>query len=136
MRFWLPASIPLLRLQPFLRSPAHLTLDCLLFFFEYSFPFRLRLLFSISYFFLSHYSLTPPPAFIALIFLSTTYDSLQFYLLSLFSLYNSLCRSVRRSVLRSVTFLNFERLSRNSSCPTVRDWIAVYPALFTSFITF
>jgi len=33
-------------------------------------------------------------------------------------------------VRRSVTFLNSERFSHYCSCPTVRDWIAVYPALF------
>ena len=49
-------------------------------------------------------------------------------------LYILLCRSVGRyvgpSVGRSVTFLNSERFSHYCSCPTVRDWIAVYPALF------
>ena len=30
----------------------------------------------------------------------------------------------------SVTFLNCERFLHYRSCPTVRDWIAVYPALF------
>ena len=38
--------------------------------------------------------------------------------------------SVRLSVRPSVTFLNYERFSHYCSCPTVRDWIAVYPALF------
>ena len=38
--------------------------------------------------------------------------------------------SVRPSVRPSVTFLNCERFSHYRSCPTVRDWIAVYPALF------
>ena len=38
--------------------------------------------------------------------------------------------SVGRSVSRYVTFLNSERFSHYCSCPTVRDWIAVYPALF------
>ena len=38
--------------------------------------------------------------------------------------------SVRPSVGPSVTFLNSERFSHYCSCPTVRDWIAVYPALF------
>ena len=31
---------------------------------------------------------------------------------------------------RDVTFLNSERFSHYCSCPTVRDWIAVYLALF------
>ena len=38
--------------------------------------------------------------------------------------------SVRRSVGPPVIFLNSERFSHYCSCPTVRDWIAVYPALF------
>ena len=38
--------------------------------------------------------------------------------------------SVRRYVGRSVTFLNSDRFSHYCSCPTVRDWIAVYPASF------
>ena len=38
--------------------------------------------------------------------------------------------SVGPSVGRSVTFLNSERFPHYGSCPTVRDWIAVYPALF------
>ena len=38
--------------------------------------------------------------------------------------------SVGPSVGRSVTFLNSERFSHYCSCPTVRDSIAVYPALF------
>ena len=38
--------------------------------------------------------------------------------------------SVRRFVGPSVTFLNSERFLHYCSCPTVRDWIAVYPALF------
>ena len=38
--------------------------------------------------------------------------------------------SVGRSVRPSVTFLNSERFSHYCFCPTVRDWIAVYPALF------
>ena len=37
---------------------------------------------------------------------------------------------VGRSVRPSVTFLNCEQFSHYCSCPTVRDWIAVYPALF------
>ena len=40
------------------------------------------------------------------------------------------CRSVGPSVRPSVTLLNSERFSHYCSCPTVRDWIAVYPALF------
>ena len=39
----------------------------------------------------------------------------------------SVGRSIRPSVPPSVTFLNSEHYG---SCPTVRDWIAVYPALF------
>ena len=42
--------------------------------------------------------------------------------------------SVGRSVGRSVTFLNSERFWHYCSCPTVRDWIAVYPALFLIYI--
>ena len=38
-------------------------------------------------------------------------------------------RSVR-PLDRDVTFLNSERFSHYCSCPTVRDWIAVYLALF------
>ena len=38
--------------------------------------------------------------------------------------------SVRRYVGRSEILLNCERFSHYSSCPTVRDCIAVYPALF------
>ena len=45
-------------------------------------------------------------------------------------LYTSPCRSVGPSVGPSVRFLNSERFSHYCSCPTVRDWIAVYPALF------
>ena len=37
--------------------------------------------------------------------------------------------SVGRSV-GPVTFLNSERFLHYCSCPTVRNWIAVYPALF------
>ena len=44
-------------------------------------------------------------------------------------LYTLQCRSVRPSVGRSVTFLNSDRFSHYCSCPTVRDWTAVYPAL-------
>ena len=48
-------------------------------------------------------------------------------------LYTLPCRSVGRSVRRSVTFLNSDWFSHYCSCPTVRDWIAVYPALFFFF---
>ena len=41
-----------------------------------------------------------------------------------------LCWLVSRAVGPSVTFLNSERFLHYCSCPTVRDWIAVYPALF------
>ena len=41
----------------------------------------------------------------------------------------SVGRSVRRLV-HPVTFLNFEWYLHYCSCLTVRDWIAVYPALF------
>ena len=44
----------------------------------------------------------------------------------------SVGRSVRRSVHQSVTFLNSGRFLHYCSCPTVRDWISVYPALFLS----
>ena len=37
---------------------------------------------------------------------------------------------VRPSVRPSVTLLNCERFSHYCSCPTIRDWIAMYPALF------
>ena len=37
--------------------------------------------------------------------------------------------SVRRSIRPSVTFLNSKQFLRYCSCPTIRDWIAVYPAL-------
>ena len=40
------------------------------------------------------------------------------------------CWSVRPLVRPSVTFLNCERFSHYCSYPIVRDWIAVYPALF------
>ena len=40
--------------------------------------------------------------------------------------------SVRRSARQSVIFLNFERFSNFWSCPTVRDWITVYRAFFSS----
>ena len=41
----------------------------------------------------------------------------------------SVGRSVRRSVGPSVTFLNSEQFLHYCSCPTVRDWIAVYPTI-------
>ena len=50
-------------------------------------------------------------------------------------LYTLPCRSVGPSVRPSVTFLNSERFLQYCSCPTVRDWIAVYPALFKSHAT-
>ena len=40
--------------------------------------------------------------------------------------------SVGRSVPLLVTFLNCERFSHYCSCPTICDWIAVYPALSKS----
>ena len=36
---------------------------------------------------------------------------------------------------RLVTFSNSERFLHNCSCPTVRDWIAVFPALFPTNAT-
>ena len=42
----------------------------------------------------------------------------------------SVGRPVGPSVGRSVTFLNSKRFLHYCSCPTVRDWTAVYPALF------
>ena len=39
------------------------------------------------------------------------------------------CWSVGRSVGRSVTFLNSEQFAHYCSCPTVRNLIAMYPAL-------
>ena len=41
--------------------------------------------------------------------------------------------SVGPSVGPSVPFLNCERFSHYRSCQTVRDWIAVYPALLFSY---
>ena len=38
-------------------------------------------------------------------------------------------RQVGPSIRPSVTFLNSGRFSHYCSCPTIRDWIAVYPAL-------
>ena len=56
------------------------------------------------------------------------------FLVACTRLYTLPCRSVGRSVSRSVrpsvTFLNSEWFLHYCSCPTVRDWIAVYPALF------
>merc|ERR1711946_57208 len=46
------------------------------------------------------------------------------------------CRWVGKLVGRFVTFLNSERFLHYCSCPTVRDWIAVYPALFLFLLTF
>ena len=43
--------------------------------------------------------------------------------------------SIRPSV-GPVTFLNCERFSHYCSCPSVRDWIAVYPTLFSFHETF
>ena len=37
---------------------------------------------------------------------------------------------VRPSVHKSVAFLNCKRFLHDCSCPTIRNWIAVYPALF------
>ena len=42
--------------------------------------------------------------------------------------------SLRPSIRPSITFLNCEQFSHYCSCPTVRNWIAVYPALFVFFI--
>ena len=44
-------------------------------------------------------------------------------------LHTSPCRSVGRFV----TFLNSGRFSHYCSCPTVRDCLAVYPALFSGY---
>ena len=41
-----------------------------------------------------------------------------------------LCTLPCWSIRPSVTFLNFVQFLHYCSCPTVRDWIAVYPALF------
>ena len=51
-------------------------------------------------------------------------------------LYTLPCRSVGRSVRPSVTFLSSEQFPHYCSCQTVRDWIAVYPALFHFFFNF
>ena len=45
-------------------------------------------------------------------------------------LYTLPCRSVRRYVGTSEIFLNCEWFLHYSPCPTIRDYIAVYPALF------
>ena len=42
---------------------------------------------------------------------------------------------VGRLVCRSVTFLNFERFLHYCSSPTIRDCLAVFPALFWSRAT-
>ena len=63
---------------------------------------------------------------------STSHDDLHAlrwlskFLVAATRLYTLPCRYVRPSV----TFLNCERFLLYCSCPTVRDWIAVYPALF------
>ena len=44
----------------------------------------------------------------------------------------SVGRSVSPSIRPSVTFLNSDQFLQYCSCPTVRDWIAVYLALFPS----
>ena len=44
-------------------------------------------------------------------------------------LYTLRCRAVPPSVPPSKIFMNCERFMQYCSCPTVRDWIAVYPAL-------
>ena len=59
---------------------------------------------------------------------------LSFFLVAVTRLYTLPYRSVGWSVGRSVTFLNSEWFLHYSSCPTVRDWIAVYPALVFSLI--
>ena len=43
-----------------------------------------------------------------------------------------LAETVGPSVGPSVTFFDSERFSPYCSCPTISDWIAVYPALFTN----
>ena len=45
-------------------------------------------------------------------------------------LYTLRCRAVPPSVPPSKIFMNCERCMQYCSCPTVHDWIAVYPALF------
>ena len=40
--------------------------------------------------------------------------------------------SVRQSARPSVTSLNYERFLRYGPCPTVRDYLAVYPALLVA----
>ena len=42
-----------------------------------------------------------------------------------------LCTKIKLLQHTSVTFLNSERFLTYCSCPTVRDWIAVHPALFS-----
>ena len=46
--------------------------------------------------------------------------------------FQSVGQQVGRSVGGSVTFQNFERFLHYYSCPTIRNWIALYPALFNS----
>ena len=60
-----------------------------------------------------------------------SYVSIYLFLVADTRLYTLPCRSVGRSVRPSITFLNCEWFSHNGSCPTVRDWIAMYPALFS-----
>ena len=65
--------------------------------------------------------LRPPRQLLMLFLLSRGHSTLHLAV--------SVGMSVGPSVGRSVTFLNSERFSHYCSCPTVRDWIAVYPAL-------
>ena len=46
-----------------------------------------------------------------------------------------LCTKIKLLQHTSVTFLNSERFLTYCSCPTVRDWIAVHPALFVLMTT-
>ena len=57
-------------------------------------------------------------------------DSLIFLVADM-QLYTLPCWSVRPSVHPSKMFFNYERFLHYCSYPTVRDWIAVYPALFS-----
>ena len=63
-----------------------------------------------------------------------TGNSIRRFLVQDAQLFTLLRQSFRPSVppsgWPSVTFLNFEQFSRNCPCPTIRDWGAVYPALF------
>ena len=63
---------------------------------------------------------------------STGNTHFDFFLVADTRLYTLPCRSVRRSVGPSVTFLNSERFLHYCSCPTVRDCFALYPALLIS----